>query len=601
MAVDAPEAIGIAELRWEAWLTLFTIVGIFTMLTFTHIAPDAILSAALGVLLVSGAVSIKDGLTGFSNQATLSIAALFIVGAGIRETGAITWIVEGLFGRPRSEREAIARVVLPTTIASGLTNNTPLVAMLIPAVHDWAAKNHISISKLLLPISYAAVLGGTCTLIGTSTNLMVDGLLEEHALPRMGMFEIGWIGLPCAVVGCGYLILMGPRLLPDRKSALLQLSDPREYTVEMLVEPLSPLVGQTIEQAGLRQLAGLYLMEIDREGQILQAVSPREALRANDRLVFVGIVDSVVHLQRIRGLVPATDQVFKLDSPRSQRLLIEAVVSDTCPLVGKSIRDGRFRSVFQAAVIAVARNGVRLPGKIGDIVLRPGDTLLVEALPTFVEQQRHSRDFFLVSPLENSTPVRHDRAMVALGLLLGMVGLVTFGWLPLLLAAILAAGLMVVTRCCTISAARRSINLEVLITIATSLGVAKAVEATHLDQVLTSGLILTAGRNEWLALAIIYVTTLCVTELITNTAAAALMFPFALQTAQRLGVEPMPFLVAIMLAASAAFASPIGYQTNLMVYGPGGYRLRDYVRLGVPLDLIVAVMAIFLIPRIWPF
>ena len=249
------------------------------------------------------------------------------------------------------------------------------------------------------------------------------------------MFDITWVGVPAAIVGCAYIVLTSRWLLPDRRPAISPQDDPREYTVEMLVEPDSPLVGKTIEAAGLRHLPGVFLAEIDRDGIVLPAVSPQERLRGGDRLVFVGIVESVVDLQQIRGLVPATDQVFKLAEPRPERCLIEAVVSNTCPLVGKTIRDGRFRTVYNAVVVAVARNGERLQKKIGDIVLRPGDTLLVEAHPSFVDQQRNSRDFFLVSRLEDSNPPRHERALVAVAILVGMVAAVTFDWLSMLKAA----------------------------------------------------------------------------------------------------------------------------------------------------------------------
>jgi len=484
---------------------------------------------------------------------------------------------------------------------SGFMNNTPLVAMMIPAVSEWAKKYRLAVSKLMIPLSYAAILGGTCTLIGTSTNLVVAGFIEKSGLPPLGMFEITWVGLPCAVVGLAFILAVQNWLLPDRRAAISGLDDPREYTVEMLVAPDSPLAGKTIEQAGLRHLEGVFLAEIDRAGYILPAVSPQEPLRAGDRLVFVGVVDSVVDLQRIRGLVPATDQVFKLESPRSSRCLIEAVVSNSCPLTGKTIRDGRFRSIYNAAVIAVARNGERLQMKIGDIVLRAGDTLLLEAHPSFADQQKNSRDFFLVSRLENSNPPRHERALLAMGVLVAMVAAVTTGVLSLLQASLVAAGAMIVTRCCTTNQARRSIDWEVLLAIAASFGLSGALESTGAAEVIAQSMIGLAGGRPWLTLAVVYAITLVATELITNNAAAALMFPLALAAASSLGVSYVPFVIVVMMAASAGFATPIGYQTNLMVYGPGGYRFSDYMRIGIPLDLLVGVVAVLLAPLFFPF
>ena len=297
------------------------------------------------------------------------------------------------------------KLLLPVTTLSAFLNNTPVVAMFMPVVDEICKKTNISPSKLFMPMAFAATFGGVCTMIGTSTNLVVAGLVDKAKLPDLPaieMFDITWVGLPCAAASVVFLLLFSRWLLPDRRPAISLTDDPRQYTVEMLVQPGGPLVGQSVEQAGLRHLPGLYLAEIDRQGEILPAVGPQERLQAGDRLIFVGIIESVVDLQKMRGLTPATDQTFKLDAPRMQRSLIEAVVSDRCPLVGKSIREGRFRSEYNAAVIAVARSGKRIDSRIGDIVLQSGDTLLLEAHQEFVQQRRNSSDFFLVSGVENS-------------------------------------------------------------------------------------------------------------------------------------------------------------------------------------------------------
>jgi len=536
-----------------------------------------------------------------------------------------------LFGRPRSVTNAILRLSLPTAALSAFMNNTPLVAMFIPAVNDWAKRYRLAPSKLMIPLSYAAILGGTCTLIGTSTNLVVNGLLIRAAdaqqaaahvttIPRgLGMFDITWVGLPVALVGIAVVALGHRWLLPNRVPTLVRVSDPREYTIEMVVEPGSPLVGKSIEEAGLRHLPGLYLAEINRNGIVLPAVGPEEPLRGNDHLVFVGIVDSVIDLQKIRGLAPATNQLFKLDAPRSQRCLIEAVASTSCPLVGHTIRDGRFRSVYNAVVLAVARHGERISGKIGDIVLKAGDTLLLEAPPAFHVEHRNRRDFFLVSRLENTLPPERKKAALAMGILLVMVALVTLseslgpltislgqhslslGQISMFKGALIAAVLMILSGCCNVDQARRSIDWQVLLAIGASFAVGQALEKTGAADGVTQGIIRAAGGSPWLSLAALYGVTLLVTELITNNAAAALMFPFGLATAQNLGVNPMPFLVAVMMAASAGFATPIGYQTNLMVYGPGGYRFSDYLRIGVLLDLVVWAVTVLVAPLVWPF
>lgn len=627
---------------WEAWLTLGVMGLVFACLIFTRLATDIVLIGGLAILILSGVISVKDGLKGFSNEGMITVGILFVVGAGVRQTGGVDWVVQRLFGRPKTAVSAIVRLMVPTATISAFMNNTPLVAMLIPAVSDWARQSRISAAKLMIPLSYAAILGGTCTLIGTSTNLVVNGQVRELAeneikaavakgipeaearrafesktgLPSkgLGLFEISWVGVPAAIIGVLFVAIASRWLLPDRRPAISQQDDPREYTAEMLVAPESPLVGKTIEEAGLRHLPGAFLAEIDRGGIVLPAVSPEERLWANDRLVFVGIVASVVDLQKIRGLIPATDQVFKLTAPRSTRCLIEAVVSNTCPLVGRTIRDGRFRSNYNAVVVAVARNGERLHQKIGDIVVKPGDTLLLEAHPSFADQQRNSRDFFLVSRLEDSNPPGHERAIYSGLILLGMVLAVSLGpticgWLgidarfqpDMLKASLVAAGLMIAARCCTATIARRSIDWEVLLAIAASFGIGEALEKSRAASSIANMLVDIAGDSRWGALAAIYLVTLIVTELITNNAAAALMFPFAIATARQLDSNAMPFVIAVMMAASAGFATPIGYQTNLMVYGPGGYRFGDYVRIGVPLDILVGVVTVGIAPFVWPF
>jgi di/tricarboxylate transporter len=342
-------------------------------------------------------------------------------------------------------------------------------------------------------------------------------------------------------------------------------------------------------------------MEIHRGDEVLVAVGSEQRLKANDRLVFVGIVDSVKDLHRIHGLQPATDQVFKLSAPRHQRCLVESVVSSTCPLVGKSIREGRFRSLYNAAVIAVARNGERIQAKIGDIILRPGDTLLMEAPPSFAEQQRNSSDFFLVSAVPDSNPRRHEKAWLAVLILVAMVTVAALEWLSMLLAAMLAAGFMLITRCCSATVARRSVDWSVLVVIAAALGIGHALEKTGAAGAIAHALLGMAGNNPWIALAVVYGLTTIFTEIITNNASVALLFPITMATADKLDVNSMPFVVAIMIAASASFATPLGYQTNLMVFGPGGYRFSDYLRIGMPLNLLMWITTVSLAPLIWPF
>ncbi|TVQ76163.1 MAG: SLC13 family permease [Phycisphaeraceae bacterium] len=595
-----------------AIVVILIILLVLLLLAFTRISPDAVLVGALTLLMVVpyptdtgwviGVLSGPQALGGFSNEGMITVGVLFVVVRGLLETGGVDWIAQRVLGRPKGLRPAMCRVIFPVGGMSAFLNNTPVVAMLIPAVQDWAKRLDIKPSKLMIPLSYGAILGGTCTLIGTSTNLVVAGMvISSTDLPPIGMFDITRIGLPCAILGALFLIFVGPKLLPDRGSARSTMADPREYTVEMIIPPGSGLAKRTVEDAGLRALPGAFVIEIERDGVILAPVAPDQVLLEGDRLVFTGVVDSIRELQNLRGLQPATDQIFKLDSPRYRRRLFEAVISQSSPIVGKSIREAKFRSRYDAAVLAVARDGERLRKKIGDIEVKPGDTLLIEAHPEFDERHRDSREFLLVSALHDSTPRRHSRAPLAMLILLAMVVAATSGVFTMLQAALLASGLLIFTRCCTISEARKSIDWTVLLVIGAAIGLGRALEVSGAASSIANAIVIVAGSNPWLVLAAVYITTSIFTEIITNNAAVALVFPIAYATSATLGVDFMPFIFTIMMAGSASFASPLGYQTNLMVYGPGGYKFTDFLRIGLPMNALMAITTITLAPMIWNF
>jgi len=587
--------------RLPAIVTGSVVTVVILLLLFLQRAPDLVMLGSVVVLMAVGIITPDEAFKGMSNEGMLTVAALFIVAASVERTGALSLVVDRVLGRPTSIASAQLRTMVGPGILSAFMNNTPVVVLMVPAIRDWAKKHRLSVSKLLMPMNSAVVLGGLCTLIGTSTNVVVSGLVLEKTGKGLGMFEITWLGIPLFAVGLVYLIVASKRLLPDRRPVMSEYDDPREYSLEMLVEEKSPLIGRTIEQAGLRGLDGLFLMEIDRGGHVIAAVPPTERLESQDRLVFVGVVDSVVELQKIRGLRPATDQVFELDGPRAERVLVEAVVSNTCPVVGRTIRQSRFRSTYNAVVIAVARNGERLNMKIGDVSLLPGDTVLVEATPEFIERQRTSRDFYLVSEIAGSTPPRHDYAWIAFTILVAMVLAATLELVSMVTAAMAAACLVVVSRCISSNDARKAIEWESLILIASSFGLARAISKTGLAESVAHCTISLAGDHPYVVLAAIYFVAMLFTELMSNNAAAVLVFPIAWQTAVNMNVNPMPFVFAITVAASCGFATPMGYQTNLMIYGPGGYRFSDYMRFGGPLNLIVMAVTVFLAPLIWPF
>lgn len=587
----------------EILLTLGVMVVVLGSLIATRIAPDVILMAALAFLIITGILSPREALAGFANTGVMTIAVLYVVAAGLKETGAIQYIARQLLGQPKTTRQAQARLLAPASLLSAFMNNTAVVAMLIPAVQDWAQRIGISASKLLIPLSYAAIMGGTLTLIGTSTNLVVDGLMQDQLGISLGMFELAWVGVPVLLVGSIYLLLFADRILPEREGLVEQLDAAREYAVEVEIAAGSHLAGKTIAEAGLRSLNSTYLAEIDRGGKLFTSVGPDMPLEEGDLLYFIGAPEGAKELRKIKGLQPAREDVEKLDIAHHQRHLVEVVIGPDFPALGQSIKKSRFRTRYKAVVLSVSREGSRLPGKLGDIRLQVADTLLLEAGQNFVEQYRFRRDFLLVSLLNDSTPPDFRKAPVALSLLAALVLLSATGLLSILEAAFLTAGGMLTTGCITASRARNSVDLSVLLVIAASFALGVAMTQTGAATWIV-GLMLggeASSMHPWLALALIYLLTVFFTEMITNNAAAVLMFPIALAVSEQLGVSFMPFALAIMFAASASFITPLGYQTNLMVYGPGGYRFKDYLKLGFPLSLLTGTTVVTLIPFVWAF
>lgn len=588
----------------EAWISIAVVVALFAALVKNAAPPDLLFLAATTLLALLGIITPKEAFAGFSNSGMLTVAVLFVVVAALRETGVLDYVGHHVLGKARTESSVLVRlsgVILPM---SAFLNNTPIVAMFVPVVIDWCRRNKVSPSRLLIPLSFLAILGGTCTLIGTSTNLVINGLMIDSGLPGMSLFEVGQVGLPYAVVGVTYLLLFGRILLPERKEFMEQLDQTRkEYLTEMLVQPGCRLAGHSVEKAGLRQLPGLFLIEIDRQGTVLAPVGPEDQIQAEDRLVFTGVVSSIIELEKIPGLVPITDpELESIPGKLRHRRMCEAVISETSPLIDKTIREADFRATYGAAVVAVHRGGKRVEKKIGDIRLRPGDTLLLQVGPHFSRAYRHHPAFYLISDVDDWRPVRRDRAWIALCLFAVLIALMTTGVVETVVAAVAVAVLMIVCGCISSGDARRSVEWQVLITIAAAFGVGAALEKSGAATAVAATLV--ESTQAWgpiAALAIVYLIGSIMTELITNNAAAVLIFPFCLETARLYEVDSRPFLMALILSASASFMTPIGYQTNMMVYGPGGYRFSDFLKIGVPLNLILGFLAVLLIPYFWPF
>ncbi|MEX0659901.1 MAG: SLC13 family permease [Egibacteraceae bacterium] len=606
----------------QAWLTLAVVAGTVGLLARNVVSPALAVLGATVFLMLVGVIDAEQAFSGFANPAPISVAALYVLARAVEVTGALDPVLARVMagngngngngsddppatsGRPRvrpGTRRRLARLAGPAALASSVLNNTPIVAMTAPQVAAWAARRGESASPLLMPLSFAAILGGTVTAVGTSTNLVVSGLLEASGRPPIGMFEITRVGLPIMLAGLALLVLAAPRLLPDRQAALHTFTETvREFSVAMRVVPGGPLDGATVEGAGLRHLQGVYLARIDRGEEVIVPVQPDRVLAGEDVLTFVGNVDLVVDLQATRGLVSTEEH--HLEGLRETRQgFFEAVLGQGSPLVGATLAEVGFRGRYDAVVLAIHRAGERVDAKLGAVRLRAGDTLLLLADRSFYTRWRESRDFLLVSAMGGTPPLRTRKAPLVGGIAAAMVALAGLGVMPILHAALLAAFALVASGCLTTREARDAVDLNVIVIIAAAFGLGAAVATTGLADSLAA--LLVDGLGVWGtvgALAGVIVATIVLTELITNNAAAVLMFPVAVAAADTAGADPRGFAIAVAVAASASFLTPIGYQTNTMVYGLGGYRFTDYARLGFPLTLLVMAVTLIVVPLVWP-
>jgi di/tricarboxylate transporter len=586
-------------LGFEGWFTLVCLGTMFLLLIKEVAGPDLIVGGTVVVLWLAGVITEVEATRGFASPQVLTVALLFVVAAGLRETGVLRLATGRLLAGAKGPTGALARLLVPTAGFSAFMNNTPLVAMLTPALCSWARLRGVSPSRLLMPISFAAILGGTCTLIGTSTNLLVSGLMEASGLAPLGMFELSVVGIPAAVVGTIYLMTAGRRLLPDRRAPEDELADSREFSVRLRVGARCPFIGKDVESAGLRHLKGLFLIEIHRTGASLVPVRPTDLIREDDELVFVGVARTVVDLLETAGLSAITEEGKAGAPPEAKRVrtIHEVVIPEQSPLVGLNLREARFRRRYDAAVIAIHRGGHRLLEKLGDVRVRAGDTLLVEASAGFRATFAGTGDFLIFGLPTDLGDTR--RAPRAITIAVGMVVLMALGLVSTLTAAAAAVLLMLTTGCIQLGRARRAVDLSVVVLLASSFGLAAAVNNSGVAALAAQGMNAAGTLGPLAALAIIYLFVAILTEILSNAAAAAISLPIALALSTHAGCDPRPFCIAVAIAASMSFVTPIGYQTNLLVYGPGGYRFGDFTRVGLPLALLVFGVAMACIPWFW--
>ncbi|MGV0871978.1 SLC13 family permease [Mycolicibacterium sp. XJ879] len=589
----------------QAWITLAVVVVAIMVLVLDRFNPTLIMGGAVLALFVTGVIDQGQVLDGFANESLAVVAALYVLAGAADVTGAFEGVTSRMLGngtRSQPHRE-LFRVCAPSAAVSAFIANTPLVAMLAPRVVRWCRRTGRSPSRYLMPLSYAIILGGSMTMIGTSTNLFVNDLIDRAGLGRLSVFSIIGVGLPLAIGGVGLLILLGPYLLRERHTPTDSLAEPeREFTVEMTIPANSPLAGVTVAEAGLRNLDGVFLVEIERAKKVLAAIGPNLPLAAGDRLVFVGNLARVLDLHRMAGLVSAEARHFDDLARNPQRQFVEAVISAGSPLVGSSLKASGFRRRYASAVVAVHRSSEQLKGKLGEVRLRAGDVLLVLAGPDFTQRYRQHRDFAVVAPVNWDRPLRAEHARVVEICIAALLVVAGTGLMSLLQISLLIAFGLVVAKIVTVEDARRAIDANVLLLMATSFGIGIAVQDSGLASTIAHLVMSAAGTlGAYGLLAAVLAATMLVTEVVSNTAAAALMFPIGIAIAEQSGLNALPFAVVIIFGASLSFLTPIGYQTNTMVWAMGGYRYTDFARLGAPLTLLVLTATPALVPVFFPF
>ncbi|WP_423825231.1 SLC13 family permease [Salinibacter ruber] len=607
----------LGSLSLNAWITVAVVMGIVGALMADVGRPDLVLLSGLSVLLVSGVVSPDQAFAGFSNAAVLTVGALYVVAGGVQHTDALSELDRVLFADTTRLGPVLARFMVPTSVLSGLLNNTPIVAMLTPRLQEWADAQNIPASKLMIPLSYAAITGGMMTLIGTSTNLIVAGLMEAEGYDPLSLFDVTWVGVPAALVVIAYFVLGGHRLLPDRgTSAPAAERRLGQNMFEVTVTAPSPIVGQTVAEAGLRDLGDAYLTHVRRGTEVLQG-RPGRSLEQGDVLAFNGSLAARERLLERPGLsrtLPAPDGTHD-DPARYETLpLYEAVIAESSNLVGTTLGEANFREQYQGVVLGIQRQDEPVTSPVGTTELQAGDLLIVEAPDDFEERWSSGsrEEFYLVAPRDGrarpgGSPEHDDeetdrsgRAPIALGLTGAMVLAAATGLAPIVTAAVLAALLMILAGCIRPAEAQRALNVQVLVVIAAALGIGKAIETTGLATAAAQGVLSVAEPfGPVVVLVALYLLTNLLTEIITNNAAAVLMLPVAMAAASSLGAPPVAFGVLVAVAASASFLTPIGYQTNLMVMAPGGYRFSDYARVGWPVTLLVMGTSVGIISLVW--
>jgi di/tricarboxylate transporter len=582
----------------DAWITIVTVVGLFSVMLFTKLRGDLVFLAAIGILFVTGVLEAKEAFSGFSGTSVVTVGVLFVVIAGLTHTGVLQWIVKHLLGQPGSYRKALTRLMLPVAALSSFLSNTTVVALFASIVKIWSKKLGVAPSKLLIPLSYASGMGGVCTLIGTPPNLIIGGLYEEHTGEAMNIFATTVPGLFCLAVGVLSVLAMR-RLLPDRKAPESEFESTGEYTVELLVPSDNPHIGKTLGEAGLMQVPGGSLIEIYRFDGEQALVSEDEYLMGGDQMVFAGQVDEILELTKTHGLVIANHHVFSVSEIEKGHKLRTAHIAFGSKLIGKRLSDTNFAEQYNVVIVAVSRHGHRIEGPSRDIVMEAGDTLLLEFPPHF-DMSTVEKDSNLSFFDSQDVPNIGRGTLVSSLIMIAMVTLSALGVMSMLQCAFLAAAAMLLFRCCNADQAMKSINWSILMVFAGSAVLGLAIQKTGLAELLATSILNICGTDPLVVMIAVCLVATFITEFISNTAAGAMFFPIMWEAAEQLGYEPFPFLIALMISVSSSFATPIGSPTHMLVYCPGGYRFKDFLRIGLPMNLIILAANILIVNIVYP-
>ena len=581
-----------------AWITILTVLSMFTVLLFTKLRADLVFLGAIGILFVTGVLDAKEAFSGFSSGSVVVIGVLFVVVAGLTHTGVLQWIVKHLLGQPTSYSKAVVRLMLPVAALSSFLSNTTVVALFVNIVKIWSKKLGISPSKLLIPLSYASGMGGVCTLIGTPPNLIISGLYADHTGQSMNVLATMLPGLFCLCVGVLSIIALR-RLLPDRKAPESAFEATTDYTVELLVPSDNPYIGKKIADAGLTDIHGGSLIEVIHFDEVISPVHGNEPIMGGDRLIFAGQIDEILELKKSHGFVNADHYIFTMDEVNKDRQLHTAYVTFGSSLINTSIGNSTFEKDNNMTLVAVARRGKRIDESPREVVLQAGDTLLLECSPQLdinTEQLSSQLQFFDSGQVPNIG----KKTLISTTIMLSMIALSALNVIPLLQCAFLAAMAMLLFRCCNVDQAMKSINWDILMVFAGSVVLGTAIQKTGIAEQLAFGILDVCGSNPIIVMTAICLVGTFITEFISNTAAGAMFFPIMYEAAEKLGYEPYPFLIALMISVSSSFATPIGSPTHMLVYAPGGYRFSDFMRIGLLMNFIILAANIFIVNIIYP-